>query len=98
VIVSFQGTSIYHWAPGDSAATVAAEGPGMMDGIEALGDGRFVVSTWTDSSLFVLRGDKITKLVGGLPAAADIALDRERGRIAVPLLMDNRVEFVDLQR
>jgi hypothetical protein len=70
----------------------------MMDGIEALGDGRFVVSTWTDSSLFVLDGDKITKLVGGLPAAADIALDRERGRIAVPLLTENRVDFVDLQQ
>jgi hypothetical protein len=36
--------------------------------------------------------------VGGLPGAADIALDRERGRIAVPLLLDNRVEFVDLKR
>jgi len=98
LIVPFQGTSIYHWAPGDSAPTVVAQGPGMMDGIEALGDGRFVVSTWTDSSLFVLDGDKITKLVGGLPGAADIALDRERGRIAVPLLMDNRVDFVDLQQ
>jgi hypothetical protein len=70
----------------------------MMDGIEALGDGRFIVSTWTDSSLFVLDGDKITKLVGGLPGAADIAFDRERGRIAVPLLTENRVDFVDLQR
>jgi sugar lactone lactonase YvrE len=98
VIVSFQGTPIYRWAPGDSVPTVVTEGPGMMDGIEALGDGRFVVSTWTDSSLFVLDGDKITKLVGGLPAAADIALDRERGRIAVPLLTENRVEFVDLQQ
>jgi sugar lactone lactonase YvrE len=98
VIVSFQGTPIYRWAPGDSVPTVVTEGPGMMDGIEALGDGRFVVSTWADSSLFVLDGDKITKLVGGLPAAADIALDRERGRIAVPLLTENRVDFVDLQQ
>jgi sugar lactone lactonase YvrE len=98
LIVSFQGPSIYGWAPGDSAAAVLAQGPGMMDGIEALGDGRFVVSTWTDSSLFVLQGAKITKLVGGLPGAADIALDRERGRIAVPLLLDDRVEFVDLGR
>ncbi len=97
IILSFQAPTIYHWAPGDSAATALAKGPGMMDGIEALGDGRFVVSTWTDSSLFVLDGDKITKLVGGLPAPADIAFDRERGRIAVPLLTENRLEFVDLQ-
>ncbi len=96
VILSFEGKSIYQWAPGDSAATVLVEGPGMMDGIEAIEGGRFVVSTWTDSSLFLLDGDKITKLVGGLPGAADIALDRERNRVAVPLLTENRVEFVDL--
>ena len=70
----------------------------MMDGVEELDAGRFVISTWTDSSLFVLDGDKITKLVGGLPAPADIAIDRERGRIAVPLLLDNRLDFVDIQR
>lgn len=69
----------------------------MMDGIEPLGDGRFVVTTWADSSLLLLQGDRITRLIGGLPGPADIALDRERGRIAVPLLTENRLEFVDLQ-
>jgi hypothetical protein len=98
VIVAFQGKSIYRWAPGDSVPTLVVEGPGQMDGIEALGGGRFVVATWTDSSLFVLEGDKITKLVGGLPSPADIAFDAESGRVAVPLLMENRVEFVDLKR
>jgi sugar lactone lactonase YvrE len=98
VIVPFQGKSIYRWAPGDSVPAVVAEGPGQMDGIEALGEGRFVVSTWADSSLFVLEGDKITKLVGGLPSAADIGFDAESGRLAVPLLMENRVEFVDIKR
>ena len=98
VIVPFQGKTIYRWAPGDSVPTVVVEGPGQMDGIEALGDGRFLVSTWTDSSLFVLEGDKITKLVGGLPSAADIGFDAKSGRVAVPLLMENRVEFVDLKR
>ena len=97
LILSFQGKPIFEWVPGDSAATVLAQGPGMMDGIEALGDGRFVVSTWTDSSLFVLQGDRITRLIGGLPGAADLAFDRERGRIAVPLLTENRLEFVDLR-
>lgn len=97
LIVSFQAKPIYQWAPGDVAPAVLVEGPGMMDGIEPLGDGRFVVTSWADSSLFLLQGDRITKLVGGLPGAADIALDRERGRVAVPLLTENRLEFVDLQ-
>jgi sugar lactone lactonase YvrE len=98
VIVPFEGTSIYLWAPGDSVPTVAVDGPGKMDGIESLGDGRFLVTTWTDSSLYVLQDDKLTKLVGGLPGAADIGFDRERGRIAVPLLTEDRLEFVDLRR
>jgi hypothetical protein len=96
VIVSFGTTSIFQWAPGDSAATVITEGPGMMDGVEPLGDGRLLISSWADSSLFLLDAGKITKLLGGLPGPADIGLDRERGRIAVPLLTENRLEFVDL--
>jgi sugar lactone lactonase YvrE len=98
VIVSFQGKSIYQWSPGDSAARVITEGPGMMDGVEPLGDGRLLITTWTDSSLFVLDADRITKLIGGLPGPADIGLDRERGRIAIPLLTENRLEFVDFRQ
>ena len=98
LIVPFGGTSIYSWAPGDSAPAVIAEGPGKMDGIEKVGDDRFAITSWTDSSLFVLQGDSITPLLGGLPSPADIALDAERGRIAVPLLMEDRMEFVELKR
>ena len=58
--------------------------------------GRLLITSWADSSLFVLEGDRITKLLGGLPGPADIGLDRERGRVAVPSLTDNRLEFVDL--
>ena len=98
LIVPFQGKSISRWAPGDSVPTAVVEGPGQMDGVEPLGDGRFVVTTWTDSSVFILEGDEISKLVGGLPSAADLAVDVEGGRLAVPLLMENRVEFLDLKR
>jgi sugar lactone lactonase YvrE len=97
VVVAFQGKSIYQWAPGDSVATVIAEGPGMMDGVEPLGDGRLIFTSWADSSLHMLDAGRITKMVGGLPGAADIGLDLERGRVAVPLLTENRLEFVDFR-
>ena len=96
VVVPFGAKSIFQWVPGDSSASVITEGPGMMDGVEPLGDGRLLITTWTDSSLFVLDAGRITRLIGGLPGPADIGLDRERGRIAVPLLTENRLEFVDL--
>jgi sugar lactone lactonase YvrE len=96
VIVSFGAKSIFQWAPGDSVPTVITEGPGMMDGVEPLGDGRLLITSWADSSLFVLEADRVTRLLNGLPGPADIGLDRERGRVAVPLLTENRLEFVDL--
>jgi hypothetical protein len=97
IVVPFGSESIYRWAPGDTAATVIAKGPGMMDGIEPLDGGRFVFTSWVDSSLHVLEGDKVTRLIGGLPGPADIALDRERNRIAVPSLTNDRLDFVDLR-
>lgn len=96
VIVSFGAKSIFQWAPGDTVATVITDGPGRMDGVEPLGDGRLLISSWADSSLFLLDADRMTKVLGGLPGPADIGLDRERGRVAVPLLTENRLEFVDL--
>ena len=70
----------------------------MMDGVEPLGDGRLLITSWADSSLFVLDARQDHQLLGGLPAPADIGFDRERGRIAVPLLTENRLEFVDLDQ
>jgi sugar lactone lactonase YvrE len=96
VIVSFGAKSIFRWAPGDTAASVITDGPGRMDGVEPLGDGRLLITSWADSSLFLLDADRISKVLGGLPGPADIGLDRERGRVAVPLLTENRLEFVDL--
>jgi sugar lactone lactonase YvrE len=97
LLVPYGETSIYSWMPGDSAPAVVAQGPGMMDGIEPLGDGRFAVTSWADSSLFVLQDDKITRLMGSLASPADIGLDRERNRIAIPQFLENKLTFVDLR-
>jgi hypothetical protein len=37
------------------------------------------------------------KLFGGVNSPADIGLDSTRGLVAVPLFMENRVEFWRLQ-
>jgi sugar lactone lactonase YvrE len=97
LIVPLDVDSIYAWSPGDSAAKAIAQAPTGMDGVEALGDGRFVVTSWADSGLFLLEGNTTTPLIAGLAGPADIGLDRERGRVAVPQLTENRVTFVDLR-
>ncbi len=98
VIVPFTGTTAYTWAPGDSAPTPLAETPGQIDGIEAIGGGRFLVTGWTDSSLSVLENGRLTRVAGNLPSPADLAVDRSGNRVAVPLLMENRVELLELSQ
>jgi hypothetical protein len=41
----------------------------------------------------VLDQGTVTPVTGGLPSPADIGVDTKRNRVAVPLLMENRVEF-----
>ncbi|MGH7526319.1 MAG: hypothetical protein ACREMX_06410 [Gemmatimonadales bacterium] len=96
VIVPFGAKSIVTWAPGDSVPTPLLEGTGQYDGVEPLGHGRFLITSWVDSSLGLLADGRITRLAGDLPGPADIGLDRKTGRVAVPLLLNNRVEFLDL--
>jgi sugar lactone lactonase YvrE len=96
VIVPFAGTSIDEWAPGEKAPKSIGTGPGQLDGVESLPDGRLLVTSWTDSSLFVLdsgRAVTVAKVDGG---PADIGIDTKRNRVAVPLLMQNKVEFWDI--
>jgi hypothetical protein len=96
VIAPFGAPDVVTWAPGDSAPAQLAQGKGQFDGLEPLGNGRFLITSWADSSLDLLSNGQFTRLAGGLPSPADIGIDRKQGRVAVPLLLENRVEFLDL--
>jgi sugar lactone lactonase YvrE len=96
VIVSFLGKGIYGWKPGEEDVEVIGSGPGQQDGVVMLPDGRLLVTSWTDSSLFVLEEGKPTTVAKGVPSAADIDFDPKSSRVAVPLLMENRVELWEL--
>ncbi|HEX6252330.1 MAG TPA: SMP-30/gluconolactonase/LRE family protein [Gemmatimonadaceae bacterium] len=98
LIVSYAGNSIMSWRPGEQAATSIATGPGGWDGVEVLADGRMLVSSWTDSTVHVLdTTGTMRPLVTGLPSPADIGFDTRRGRVAVPLFMENRVELWEIR-
>jgi hypothetical protein len=74
---------------------ITAQGGGNFDGIEFL-DGRMIAASQVDSSLHVLfnGGDRIAIHVPGRPA--DIGLDTERRRVAVPYIALNRVDIWQL--
>jgi sugar lactone lactonase YvrE len=84
---------VYALRPGDTTRTAIARGKGRFDGLALLRDGRILVTCWVDSSLHLVAGERSTRLVRGLPFAADIAVDTRRGRVAVPLLMSGEVQL-----
>ena len=96
LVVPFFDSTIVTWALGDTSASSFTRGLGMMDGIESLGGGRYLVTGVADSSLNIIEQDKVTRVAGGLPTPADIGFDRAVGRVAVPLVTENRVEFFEL--
>lgn len=94
LVVSFGKPTILGWKPGDAAPAVVATGAGSFDGIAFMDGRRALVSTWADSSLYLLEADgSLREYLTGLPSPADIGYDTKRGRVAVPLFSKNRVEI-----
>ena len=98
IIASFGANTIRAWTGQGNQVTTVATGVGQFDGIEMLPDGRLVVSSWADSSLSLVEGDSIRKLIGGIPSPADIGLDPARSLVAVPRFNDGRVDLYRIGR
>lgn len=93
LLLSFTGKGILSWRPGQETARVIATGPGQCDGVEALGDGRALVTCWADSSLDVIEGDSLRRVMRDLPQPADLGVDIKRHRVAIPVSARNSVEI-----
>ena len=93
IVVPFLGQVVRAWTPGSKSLTALGSTKGQLDGVELLGPNRLLITSWTDSSLFVLDNGTVTPVAGGLPSPADIGIDTKRNRVAIPLLLENRVEF-----
>lgn len=92
VMVAFGGPTLFGWAP-DSAPAAIGTGPGGQDGVVVLRDGRILVSSWADSTVFAVGPSGTTRVVTGVESPADIGLDPVRQRLGIPLFNANRVEF-----
>ena len=88
------GSTIRAWAPGTKTLTeIGRSGGRKFDGVEVLSGGRVLVASQGDSSLHLFSdgtGRPIIK-TGGNPA--DIAVDTQRNRVAVPFISRNLVEI-----
>ena len=87
------GRAVQTWTPGQKTPVTLINGPGTYDGIELLSDGRTLVTSWADSALHVISDGVMSTMVSGLNGPADIGVDTRRHVVAVPRLMDDRVEY-----
>jgi sugar lactone lactonase YvrE len=93
VVVNFPSFSSEVYALQGSSLQVLARGHGRFDGVVALPDGGLLVTAWSDSSVHLVSSRGNQRIIGGLSQPAALGLDSRRRRIAVPLVMINRVEF-----
>ncbi|HEX2095476.1 MAG TPA: SMP-30/gluconolactonase/LRE family protein, partial [Longimicrobiaceae bacterium] len=100
IVVSFHPfrSEVYALRPGDGARTVLGRGTGRFDGVERLDDGRLLVTSWSDSSLHVFTGGRSERVIRHLWQPADLGVDTRRGRVAIPLVLQGRVELWELPR
>jgi sugar lactone lactonase YvrE len=84
---------LFAFHDGDTSRAVLDSGRGRWDGVEALADGRILVSSWTDSSVHLIANGHDERLVRNVPAPADIGVDTKRNLVLVPLGVLSRVEL-----
>jgi sugar lactone lactonase YvrE len=96
LIGPFFGKTIQAWAPGQSKLTPVGDTPGQTDGLEVVGPGRILFTSWADSSLDLLQNGKVTPVAKQLASPADIGIDLKDGRVAIPQLMEDKVAFRQL--
>jgi sugar lactone lactonase YvrE len=97
LIASFNGPNVWAWTRTEGLQ-VAARGPGGYDGIEALADGRILVSSQDGASILVLRDGTLTPLITGVADVGDLGVDLKRDRVAIPRLDTNLLELWQVNR
>lgn len=90
------GANVYTMQPGSDVVTPIANGPGQFDGVDVEKNGRIVFSSWADSSVYELQGNRKRQIVRHVPSPAGIGVDRERGRLLIPMPSQDKVEVWSL--
>jgi hypothetical protein len=92
-VVTFGTGEIYSLDESGKRANAQKLPKGMLDGVVALADGSFLVSSWEGSAVYRGKpGDDWSVVLSDLRAPADIGYDSKRNRILIPLAMDSAVE------
>lgn len=95
-VVTYNGTKLLRVDAVNPAVTELADlGSASLDGLARLPGGEWLVTSWDTESVLSLTADLQTlgTAVDALPSPADIDVDVGRGRVLVPLLLQDRAEL-----
>lgn len=84
----------------DAALSVYIENTGGIDGLEAEGNGNYIISDWTGNVHLIHPGKEKIKLLDTTPVkqnAADIEFIIEKRMLLVPTFFDNRVTAYEVK-
>jgi hypothetical protein len=97
LVAAFGSGEVYALDAEGSRTNVMPASTGQYDGIVAMDDGGFLVSSWGEQAVIHVSGaGAVSHVVRGVEAPADIGLDRARNRVLVPLFNANEVRIVPL--
>lgn len=98
VVASFNAhvSEVYALRPGDTTRTTIVKGPGRYDGLTRIGEGQYLTTSWPDSAVYLIEGDRTRRIGGSIWTPADIGYDARRRIVAVPSVLMGRVEFWEL--
>jgi sugar lactone lactonase YvrE len=97
VVVTFHPSqSELYSIEANNKKNVMVTGLGRFDGVESLNDGRIVLTSWSDSSVQMVQGGRTYRIINDVWQPADLGVDTRRNRLAIPLVLQGRVEIYQL--
>jgi hypothetical protein len=94
ILAPFAGPSVQEWRVGDAGPKDIAQGKGMFDGAEVEHDGTILITSWNDSSVSTLEGQKLVPRISKLGyQPADVSMDAGRSRVGIVSLVANKFEL-----
>lgn len=93
LLAPFGSNDVQALADGAKNPSKIATGPGQYDGIEVLSDGRILVSSWADGTVYMITKGTMAPFVTGVAAPADIGVDTKRSTLAIPRFNDGKIEY-----
>jgi hypothetical protein len=93
ILAPFGGNAVQSWQPGQPAPTDLATGPSKFDGVEIQPNGQIVVTSWNDSTVSTLDGNKLVRRLKLAIPPADVSVDTKRKRAGVVSMMTDQFQL-----